>query len=250
MPKRDRDVYEEGSVVVAMAPYAKRMRRKAVRRAKGPVVVIPRRLQGYVRTSGNYGRYSGSGTRRPEMKFFDTIQAAEALDTTGEIVDPSFCLIAQGADEDERIGRKIVVKSIHLKGVVRLPGNTTAGGGASRVRVLLYWDKQCNGATAAILDIIETGSVNSFRNLGNKDRFVLLWDKTFTLNHQQGPSTAGGDTRRHIAYNKKVDIPIEYSGATNAITEIRSNNLGLAAIMDNGNAADIAYTVRIRYTDN
>lgn len=125
---------------------------------------------------------------------------------------------------------------------------------------MVVWDKQCNGATATVDGAggpMETASnINSFRNLENSSRFVLLHDKTYNLNAYGAASTAGtfafAEVKKNFSINlPKLNIPLEFSGATGGLTEIRSNNLLTIAITDEGtNAPTVEYISRIRYKDN
>ena len=51
------------------------------------------------------------------------------------------------------------------------------------MRVMLYHDKQANGATAAVLDILESADYQSFNNLVNSGRFRILMDRTYAMNY-------------------------------------------------------------------
>lgn len=203
--------------------------------------------RGFVRISGNYGRYNqGPGS---ETKWFDTTLVATTISAAGAISSPSLNLIPEGTAESNRIGRKCTVRSVHMKGTVTLPSSSTPLN--ERIRIILYCDKQANGASATAPDIIEIASVNSFRNLSNVNRIKVLADKTFTFNQLAG---AGADTTtdiyspvvRSFAFNKRLALDLEFSSNTGAITEIRSNNIGVLAITDSG-LATIAYTARVRF---
>jgi len=90
---------------------------------------------GYDRTGGSYGRYAGRGA---ELKFFDT-SLSFLFDTTGEVpATGQLVLIPQGVTESTRVGRKCVIKSVHLKGITQgVPG---AAATLQRLRTCtLYW---------------------------------------------------------------------------------------------------------------
>ncbi len=221
-------------------------RRRAVR-AKGRKVF----RRGSDRTSGYYGRYRGVSVG--EKKFHDidvddaVVAAAGGIQNTGSIN-----LIPQGTTEITRIGRKAVIKSINWRYVCILPTRSDENG-YDIIRVILYVDKQCNGVTAAITDILETAHYQSFRNLANSGRFRILLDKTHTLN---ASAAAGNGTAndtivmaRPFTFFKKCNIPLEFSSTTGAITEIRSNNLGVLLISGNGYCG-FGSKVRLRFTDS
>ncbi len=218
-------------------------------RYRGRVRVFRR---GADRTSGYYGRYRGVSVG--EKKFHDidvddaTVAAAGAILNSGSIN-----LIPQGTTEITRIGRKAVLRSINWRYEVFQTAGTSLSTASDVCRIILYLDKQCNGVTAAITDIIETADFQSFRNLANSGRFKILMDKNVIMNL---PSAAGNGTANDTAhysrigsFYKKCNIPLEFSSTTGAITEIRSNNLGVLLITLAGNCG-FHSKVRLRFTDS
>lgn len=207
--------------------------------------------KGYLRTGGNYGRYNPSGGPfSQELKFFDLAIASTTIPTTGEITKASVNTIAQGTTQSTRIGRKIVIKKLLWKFVVTLPeaGNMTQA--SDILRIILYVDKQCNGATAAVLDIIDSTSLSAFRALDNSQRFNILMDKTINIfsSAGSGNGTASDSAEKHIAmrFYKNLSIPVEFSSTTGAITEIRSDNIGVLCISHQGYVG-IEGFMRLRY---
>lgn len=103
------------------------------------------------------------------------------------------------------------------------------------VRVIIYLDRQCNGAAATALDILASDQYNSFRNLGNVKRFKILYDKLRTYNtgaYAAGNGTANDSHNVVHTYNQRVNlkvfIPIEFDGTTTgALSTIKSNNIGI-----------------------
>lgn len=192
-----------------------------------------------VASTGYYGRISGS-----EMKFLDTTYS-QGSDDAGQILG-SANLIAQGAGESQRVGRKVMLKKISIRGYVQSANTANQN---DYVRLICYLDKQCNGANAAVTDILETDAINSFNNLANKSRFKILRDMKFS---SKDYSTTG-QVFMPFEENIKCNIPLEFDGATGAITEIRSNNIGFLLIGQQDTAANpftVTYTTRVRYSDN
>lgn len=211
---------------------------------------------GVERTGGYYGRYNNSiGMGSVEKKFFDTQRAFQIPAITGTVLNPSLNLIPQGTTESTRVGRKIMIKNLYLHGEIELPATATAASTGDIVRMIVYIDKQCNGATINITDLLEDNSaavdVNSFRKLANQERFVVLKDKMYPINSSSGGLTgnSSGYSVFNIKVYKKLDLPVEFSAAMGAITEIKSNNIGVICVSSKG-LARVAYTSRVRYTDN
>ncbi len=222
-------------------------------RARSQKFRVSARRKGYGRTSGYYGRF-GQGPHA-ELKFHDIVIDDASIDAGVTVAEDSCNVIAQGTTESTRLGRKITIKSINwrfdITGTVR--PNTAAPTG-DIVRVILYLDKQTNGAAAVALDILETADYQSFNNLANKSRFRTLMDRTYQLNVL---SATGADATAEWkvesiqdSFFKKCNIVIEYdnSGTDGAITSQRSNNIGVLTISKNGVAGFLSQ-MRLRYSD-
>ncbi len=188
-----------------------------------------------------------------EMKFHDlavtdgTIAQNGVIQTTGTIN-----IIPQGVTEVQRVGRKCTVTKIQWRWNVVNAGGAAVGT-SETVRLIVYLDKQCNGATAAVTDILETDDYQSFRNLSNTGRFVILYDYTVTLNPQASAGNGTANDTATVAENgtfyKDCNIPIEFSSTTGALTEIRSNNLAVMTVAKEGNLATLDSEIRLRFGD-
>jgi len=208
--------------------------------------------RGYVRTGGYYGRFTKRGRRASnvEMKFLDTVVAGAALSINGQLKG-SMNLVPQNVTESGRIGRKITVKSIMIRGDIHQPPGAGSVS-ANVVRFMMILDKQCNGALPAITDFLETATFSSFNNLENSARFRVLSDKQYKLQCGGYDGTGIGEDLLPINVFLKCNIPIEFDNSldTGAITTIRSNNIfGFMITAQTSNVAS-GFTCRIRYTDN
>jgi len=215
-------------------------------------ITVPPALQGFVRTTGAYRRYQGSGGT--EKKYKDTDLNLVAVAQTGTNMSNTLLVIPNGTGESERIGRKINVRAIYFKGVVVLL-NQASMTCANRIRIIVYLDRQCNGAAVTSTDLLQTAAIDSFYNLDNVDRFRMLHDKTFTLTSPSAVIPSAGTIQTGTAmknwkWSAMVNLPIEYSGTTGALTEIKSNNIGVFAIADANNFIELKYFCRVRYTDS
>lgn len=208
--------------------------------------------KGYDRTSGYYGRFSGP---RAEYKYLDTATSDPVVAIGGSILRDSCNNVAAGTGETQRIGRKIVIRSINYRYLVQYPekeGEVTPPD-SEAVRVVLYLDKQCNGTGATPTQILETASMTSFRNLANSARFTVLMDRIHNMN-TQGLASDGTTSYSHAGINrwasfyKKCSIPVNFNGTTGVTGEIESNNIGILLIGSSG-VASVGGTLRIRFTD-
>lgn len=235
--KRFRSKYGGRSASSAFgAPSYARRRGAATTRRATAMGRIRGAQRGYVRTAGYYG---ASGTNL-ELKFHDVDSDNAAIGTAGDI-EATINIIPQGITEIERIGRKCTLKAINWRYTLYLADQDAAAvvKESDTARLILYLDTQTNGATAAVLDILETANFQSFNNLVNKGRFQILMDRTEDLNVLAMASDgtglmSNGANRVSRSFYKKCNIPLEFSADTGALTEMRSNNIGLLAISRRG----------------
>ncbi len=189
-----------------------------------------------------------------ELKFHDLDIDDTVVAAGGNIAEDSVLTIAQGTTESQRIGRKCVVKGIGWRFRIALPVTSAPAETSDVIRVILYLDKQCNGASAAVLDIVETADYQSFNQLASKSRFRTLMDRTYDIKAHSGSfdgtNDQFGEDSISDTFFKKVNIPIEYdnSATTGVITSIRSNNIGVLLLGFAGHAG-FSSKMRIRFSD-
>ncbi len=110
-----------------------------------------------------------------------------------------------GSGPDERVGRKVTVRSIQLQwGVISDTNTTTENTELQPIRTMIVYDKQSNAGTPAYSDIVadQLGAGDqawSFKNLDNKDRFVILYDSF--------GGTEAGDSK------SRDSLRVNYAGA-------------------------------------
>ncbi len=240
--------YSAGAVGLAglrpfavVAPPARRARRAFV--------------PGRDRVGGYYGRYRQGGGGA-ELKFHDVDLDDAVVANNGDAVTPTINIIAQGVTESTRVGRKCTIRSINWKwrAVIPVVGGA-AGFQSDTLRIILFWDKQCNGGTVLDTDILETPSFLSFRNLANSGRFIILCDKSVNLNYLasagDGAVNDASEMSRQGAFYKNCNIPIEYNNVANdgSLVTIRSNNLGVLLISEGGTCGFFS-KIRLRFSDN
>jgi len=216
--------------------------------------------RGVMRTNGFYGKFNRPGG--VELKFLDTALSG-LVDNTAEIpaTGGQLCIIPQGNTQSTRIGRKVMIRSIHIKGMVRQEVTTykaLTDAAVETAHIYVILDTQCNGAAATIGDsnsgVFTTSNLNTgFRTLSNSGRFKILKHFVFNMQPVAGVSGALFAGVKHFDWYHKCHIPIEYdaSGTDGAITTIRSNNIFVA--IGGSGVNDDAFTVnaatRIRFSD-
>jgi len=214
---------------------------------KGTKAII---VPGVTRTSGFYGRYLNS--QKPEDKFFDTALSF-TVDTTGEVpATGQLTLIPQGVTESTRVGRKCTIKSIQIRGIVTYAPGASAQAAAVNY-IYIVQDTQCNGAAAAVTDVLTSATMSSgLINMANSQRFRILKRLVMSFNPPAGATTAYNSAIKPFEYFKRCNIPVEFSSTTGAITEIRSNNIFLLAGAAGTNADDlctVSGVARLKFSD-
>ncbi len=192
-----------------------------------------------------------------ELKFHDLDVDDASVAAAGNIAEDSCLTIPEGVGEEQRVGRKIVVKKIGWKMTIELLA-TASVGVSETLRVILYWDKQCNGATAAVsgnAGILASDDYQSFLNIVNTGRFTTLMDRTYNVNvgAVEGDGTTVGHPNFVIndTFYKDCSIPVEYDNSvtTGGIASMRSNNIGVLLLSDTGGRARFESKMRIRFHD-
>ncbi len=215
-----------------------------------------------------------------EKKFTDmgVILTARTMLETGTLtnVNNSAVFIPQGTSQSQRIGRKVVVVNLRLKGELHI----TAIGDSPpdemeqiTGRVVLFIDHQNNGTTditqpeqlyhRAVLESSgATNAIFAFANLENQHRYTFLYDKVHVLTPENSMATTISPTtgrffrQRNIRFHKKCFIPLEYNitGVSGASNSLASNCIKMMFLTDLPPANDARLlfhgVLRARYIDN
>jgi len=167
--------------------------------------------------SGRWNRkFNRRGLANRETGFVDLNPATYQFDTTGSI--QLVATIAQGASVNQRVGKKVVLKSIQVRGGIGSRTTTTV----SDTAWLLVYDKRPTAALPAITDILATNSPNAFLNDANSGRFTILrrWTRTF-MGNITTPSTGRefADVEEFIKVNKPCVFKAAGTGAMGDIEQ-------------------------------
>lgn len=179
-----------------------------------------------------------------ELKFTDQTIDQTTVPTTGTIVNSgSILTIAEGNTSSTRDGRRITIKKVQYRLDLKWTG-ATVGDSEEIVRIIVYQDKQTNGATATAALLLQAVDFNSFRNIDNAARFRFLSDKTYMVGDDSAiPLTL------HCEEYIDCNIPVNYSSTTGAITEMTSNNIGILYISKHGDVDVEDSRLRVRFVD-
>jgi len=209
--------------------------------ATARLVAAPRGVPLYSVGRGQIGR--------GEVKFFDSdvLDPSGAdpygLPTVGNVAshEPATAFygmtevncVQQGATSFNRIGAKILVKSINFRATLRMAGSAPTNNAA---RVMLVYDHQPNGAFpligTVISDNISTApGFHSGLNMANKSRFTILRNQTFAF-------TATSVTVQLIDWFVKTKLESQFQSTDNDIGDLTTGAIYLIAFAEASSSAN------------
>jgi len=139
-----------------------------------------------------------------ETGFVDTASNTYNFDTTGSIV--LLNTVAQGPSVNQRVGKKILLKSLQMHGLA-LQNNAST---INDIAMLIVYDKRPVGALPAITDILNTANSSSFNNDANSGRFRILKRVDMTLTGNAVTPATGGEAMSADFYLNLRDLPTTY----------------------------------------
>lgn len=210
-----------------------------------------------------------------EMKYFDTVLAGTAipasLDWTATEFDPptflTLCAPIQGTAINQRVGRKIAIHSVKLRGTVTVAPQATQSAAdlPTVVRLIVVHDKQTNTLQAQGEQVMDgtsgtsDGCTNAFMSLANFGRFKILHDERIIL---QDPNLAGEVAAANVISNGIIQIweamikfktpVIVHFNATNGgtILDIVDHSFHVMATCKNAALVpQLTYVARVGYKD-
>lgn len=194
-----------------------------------------------------------------ELKYLRGNIAAHTVLAAGEI-HPSLNLVKQGTTNIQRVGRNITVREISLRWVYNLPGVEKSASSPPNglrpdiFRLIVYVDKQANGAAPAVLDIVDVADFTTMYNIQNESRFIFLLDEYWGLNY--GQMTSETDDTFSVLFEvkagdwtRKVNVPITFNDTAGVLTEVTSNNIGMLWFSQYQTIV-VQIEHKIRYTDS
>jgi len=244
-----------------MPAYNKRAYTKSARVTIRGVVKRPYRQSGgsgrgtpmQIVTSGLAPLRTGGffGTRRTiqEKKTVDVNYTAAIFTTAGAATLMNG--IAAGTDFTDRIGRKVILKSLFFRFYIVPEDQSIAD---NPLRIMLVYDRQTNGAAPAVLDVLKEANPMSQLNLNNRDRFQVLWDKSIIvpfLSNTATQSVCGGQTTFIGKKFKRLNHEMIFGGTAATVASIQTGSIYLITVGFSASpaGATIGYTNRIRFMD-
>jgi hypothetical protein len=178
---------------------------------------------------------------KQEAKFIDTTVTMPGTGVTTGVLTLVNSTV-QGTSSIARVGNRIHMKSMLLRLNLAVVSPTSA---STRIRCLVVYDKESNGAAPAATDILQADTNCAPNNLYRPGRFITLIDEY--LEPQNG-TAVGYFLNRYV----KLGLPVLYnSGNAGTIADFSA---GSVYVLINSNG--MAYTSiggntysRIRFTD-
>lgn len=184
-----------------------------------------------------------------EKGYVDLALASYQMDTTGTVT--LLNTIAQGAGVTQRVGKKVVLKSLQCRGYMQ--NNSTAS--ANDVAFLIVYDKRPTGSLPAVTDILNTANASSLNNDNNAGRFRILKrvDEVLLGNTTAAASYLDSMYKSNDFWLDLKSAPTTYkAAATGAIGDIEEGALYLVTVGSTAAgtaAAAMAATFRVRFLD-
>lgn len=205
-----------------------------------------------MRTGGYYGVYTRRG--RDELKVIDSGAITGNVPNSGVLVLLNG--VSQGTDYTNRIGRKILLKSMLFRFSLFPNPSVTAptGGVGDIVRLLIIYDAQSNASAPSVSDILVSVAYNEPMNLNNRDRFKILADKFFTMgayNYSMAANLDSGSPRPvHTKIYKKFNLEQIFGGTGSTIGSIQTGSIYALVISANNQICTMIANSRIRFIDS
>lgn len=195
-----------------------------------------------------------------EEKVFDLDLDDAGVASAGAITDSILKGIRNGDEVYEREGRRIMVTGVGWNWRLRLDArdDTDPVVNGRTGRVILYLDRQCNGATAGVTDVLASADYQAFQNVNTtRGRFEVLYDCTKHLGFKGGAGMAApneGDWAGQ-AKGDETWIPLDHTFYFRAaddgtVADLPDCNLGVLLIGDSGTATlSFESKLRVVYCD-
>ena len=187
------------------------------------MAIAARPLRNAARFEGVRRGVATSGTTGPEVKNYDFAVTNTAVVTGTPYVASLGVNITEGVTGTQRIGMKILLKSVDLQMNIQpmvngAISNATAVSGLppSFMDVFIIWDKQPGGAVAAASTIFTTSATPlTYTNIAQLERFVVLRRKRFVID---GSTSNANVLTEHVP----LELSVRY---TDAADEPQTNDI-------------------------
>jgi len=169
----------------------------------------------------------------------DVNVAAQTPDNTTGLFN-LLTVISQGDNDTDRQGNSILARSVNIN----LKYQINASASHTTIRTILFWDKECNGATPTISDILQTTSVMANYNHNTASQYQILADYRVNL------SISGQQETTRRIY-RKLQRHVHFDGASGTIGDIQDYALWLFFVSDEAaNTPSVQARSQLLFIDN
>ncbi|AUM61623.1 capsid [uncultured virus] len=210
-----------------------------------------------------------------ERKYFDAqlvTSAVAAVTSTfsNAMKDPAtfntLFVPSPGTGINERVGRRVAVHSIKIRGELELPNVNDASAGtqaypATIFRLIIVQDKQTNGAQMSSQSLIDSGAGSlpwdMFQSTASFGRYRVLKDKRLVLQNPNFGADLSNYDRNGL--NRTFDYTIKFrkpvlihfnAAAGGSVADITDNSFHFLCAANSAQGAPyVQYKVRTCYTD-
>lgn len=204
--------------------------------------------------------------RQPELKFVDLAQTALTgrLAATPPVAQPILFPV-QGAAAFNRIGQKITLKSLRVRGVV----TNILTSVQQMARIIIVYDRQANAALPIWTDVIgavvsgggPSSTIMDGIQLANRDRFIILADEQYNLpsvtnttgvlTNMAYPQEKNPSMFNFDRFIKLKDMETHFNNTNGGtFADIQTGSLSLFfAVQTTDSSWSLTWSARTRYTD-
>lgn len=225
------------------------------KRSKSSGGGMKRRKTGFQSMANNIGATTKqSATEWKNIDTGGTITVATGAPDWGALGAGVFLNgIPAGVSSQQRVGRKVSMKSMTFRWSRNSPGTLVVGANnfVSPVpfRILIIYDRSPNGAVPPITDVLTSNAFEAIQNLPNSDRFLVLADRIPSKDQGHVATYMGG--KMHVKFGAGL-ICQWFDTIGGLITDISAGAIyvyfGCTGPTAAGNE-NFQFNCRIRYTD-
>lgn len=176
-----------------------------------------------------------------EVKYIDV--AANLGISLGAPFIQRLTTLAQGTDENNRVGNSALLKDLNLR-ISIIPNYTTDP--YNLIRYVIFVDKQQSGTPPTTAQLFtNAGNIDSPFNRNYTDRFVIIKDKRLIISQQ------GDQQQVFQKIYKKLDFHCRWIGSSSGNADAGNNQLYIAAVSTQVLNLPLFYIYsRVNFTDN
>lgn len=235
------------SMMIVDGGSSSKKRKRSNSKGKGPADPVFVQIGPKMRS----GAFSSGGLGAPSQKdpgYVDLAAAAYNMDTTGTIT--LLNTIAVGASNQQRVGKRIMLKSLQCRG--NQVTNTATGSTATAY--LIVYDRRPCGVLPAITDVLDTSTASSMNKDDNSGRFRILKRVDRVLNGSAASNFSNRSGFEENWFLSLKNLPMVFNSVgTGAIGDIDEGALYLITVGDTvagTQAATGVFGFRTRFLDN